>query len=544
MANPTITKQDQEVLEKAEAIIETANVEIEKKKKTIKLLWLVLPILLLAILLFTLSTIFAIINQGSTTITKGVRIKGIDVSGLDKESAKTLVTETLADKLAADLVLTHNGQEILFSPADIYASFDIDGAVDLAYQIGKEGNVFKRNFEIVSAFSSQYNIIPGFSYSPELLIEKLKQIEESLPDIVVQPSYVVEGTELKIQNGKSGILIDQSIMSDQIVHALNNLENGENQIEISTYLANPDPINLDTIYQEVHKDAVDAYYTKDPFAVYPSSTGIDFNISMEEAKALLNNPQEEYVIPLKVIHPKVTTKDLGNEAFPDLLATYSTTFNAKNTNRTTNIRLACQKISGVVLMPGETFSYNQVVGKRTAAAGFKTAAVYSNGEVSEGIGGGICQVSSTLYNSVLLSNLEVTARRNHTFHTGYVPAGQDATVSWGAPDFKFKNNRNYPIRIIATVNGGKITTKIYGLKTANDYTVKITSSIVGSIPYKTTYKTDHSLQKGQTKVLQKGSNGIKSVTYKILYQNGKEVSRQVLSRDTYQPHNQVVARGA
>lgn len=543
MPDPVITKQDEEVLKKAEEIIETAEVQTEKKNPSIKLRWLIIPIISIVFILLVLSTIFAVFNQNSNLIVKGIHIKGIDVSGLTQEQAKEKVTEAFIESLSADLILTHNGEEIALSPADIYASFDIDEAVNLAYNIGRNGNLFQQNFEIIAAFTSRYNISPGFSYSAELLEEKLTQIEQNLPDYVVQPSYTVEGNELKIQNGKAGILIDRSTLTSQIVHVLNNLENATQKIEIPTISVASDPIDLDAIYQEVHKEAVNAYYTKDPFAVYPSSTGLDFSVSLDEAKAMLTEQKEEYVIPLKVVYPKVTTNDLGSEAFPDLLATYSTTFSTKNTNRSTNIRLATQKINGVVLMPGETFSYNQVVGKRTTANGFKVAAVYSNGEVSEGVGGGICQVSSTLYNAVLLSNLEVTERRNHTFHTGYVPAGQDATVSWGAPDFKFKNNRNYPIRIVATVSGGKITTKIYGLKQADDYTVKISSSIVGSIPYKTTYKTDSSLGASNTKVIQKGSNGLKSVTYKILYQNGKEVSREVISRDTYQPHNQIIARG-
>ena len=543
MPDPVITKQDEEVLKKAEEIIETAEVQTEKKNPSIKLRWLIIPIISIVFILLVLSTIFAVFNQNSNLIVKGIHIKGIDVSGLTQEQAKEKVTEAFIESLSADLILTHNGEEIALSPADIYASFDIDEAVNLAYNIGRNGNLFQQNFEIIAAFTSRYNISPGFSYSAELLEEKLTQIEQNLPDYVVQPSYTMEGNELKIQNGKAGVLIDRSTLTSQIVHVLNNLENATQKIEIPTISVASDPIDLDAIYQEVHKEAVDAYYTKDPFAVYPSSTGLDLSVSLDEAKAMLTEQKEEYVIPLKVVYPKVTTNDLGSEAFPDLLATYSTTFSTKNTNRSTNIRLATQKINGVVLMPGETFSYNQVVGKRTTANGFKVAAVYSNGEVSEGVGGGICQVSSTLYNAVLFSNLEVTERRNHTFHTGYVPAGQDATVSWGAPDFKFKNNRNYPIRIVATVSGGKITTKIYGLKQADDYTVKISSSIVGSIPYKTTYKTDSSLGAGNTKVIQKGSNGLKSVTYKILYQNGKEVSREVISRDTYQPHNQIIARG-
>ena len=135
---------------------------------------------------------------------------------------------------------------------------------------------------------------------------------------------------------------------------------------------------------------------------------------------------------------------LGEEAFPDRLATYSTTYNASNYNRSTNLRLSASKINGVILMPGEEFSYNKTLGQRTAAAGYKPAGAYVGGKVVNEYGGGICQTSSTLYNTVLLANLEVTSRTNHCYVSSYVPISRDATVSWGTLDFKFKNNRKNP----------------------------------------------------------------------------------------------------
>lgn len=541
MSDPVMTKQDKKVLKEAESIIENANEQGERKKVKIKLTWIISAICIVAILLLFLSTGFALCNIGSNHIVKGVHIKGIDVSGLTQEEATKKVTDSLSALLGMDLTLVHNEEEITLSPADFYASFDIEQAVNLAYQIGRTGNIFEQNFAILNALASQYDILPGLSYSPELLEEKLAQIEQSLPDYVVQPSYSVDGNELKIQKGKQGVAIEKATISNDIVSVLTNLENATKKITIPTTTVTPDDVDIDALYQEVHKDAVDAYYTKDPFTVHPSSNGVDFAISIDEAKTQYAESEEECVIPLKVVYPKVSTNQIGNEAFPDQLATFSTNFSTKNTNRSTNIRLAVKKINGVVLMPGQSFSYNQTLGKRTTAAGYKVAAVYSNGEVSEGVGGGICQVSSTLYNSVLLSNLEVVERHNHSFNPGYVPAGQDATVSWGGPDFKFKNNRSYPVRIVASVKGGTITVQIFGMKQDDDYTVKIKSSVVGSIPFKTTYKTDGSLAPGETKVLQKGSNGVKSVTYKILYRDGQEVSRTEISRDSYNPHNKVIA---
>ena len=194
-------------------------------------------------------------------------------------------------------------------------------------------------------------------------------------------------------------------------------------------------------------------------------------------------------------------------------------------------------------MPGETFSYNQTVGQRTAAGGYKPAAVYANGEVTTGIGGGICQVSSTLYNSVLLANLEIVARYNHAFNPGYVPAGRDATVSWGGPDFKFKNSRDYPVKIEATVSGGSITIKVWGLKSNDEYEVEIQSYITSYISPSTVQRKDSTMKKGSTKVIESGSSGCRSVCYRILKRNGEVVSKTLLSSDSYSPHNRIVAVG-
>ena len=161
----------------------------------------------------------------------------------------------------------------------------------------------------------------------------------------------------------------------------------------------------------------------------------------------------------------------------------------------------------------------------------------------DGIGGGICQVSSTLYNSVVLANLDIVSRRNHQFVTSYVPAGRDATVVYGSTDFKFKNTRKYPIRIKSYVKGGILKIDIFGIKEETEYEVVIDARVTASIPYTTQYVNDSSLARGKEVVKQKGSNGTKSETYKILKLNGQVVSRTLLSKDTYNPMHKIVRRG-
>ena len=235
---------------------------------------------------------------------------------------------------------------------------------------------------------------------------------------------------------------------------------------------------------------------------------------MDEAKAIIGNQtSEEYSIPLKILYPSVTTNMIGTEAFPDLLSTYSTNYAVSNKNRTTNLILAANKINGTVLMPGETFSYNKVVGARTIAAGYKEAPIYVSGKVVDGLGGGICQITSTLYNAVVYANLEVTQRTNHQFVPSYVSASRDATVVYGSIDFQFKNNRNYPIKLICSVSGGVANFQIFGLKQEDDCEVEISS-----------YET------GRT------STAIYSEAYKILKRDGKVIGSELLSKDTYKRH--------
>ena len=158
------------------------------------------------------------------------------------------------------------------------------------------------------------------------------------------------------------------------------------------------------------------------------------------------------------------------EAFPNLLGSWSTKY-VNNPDRTTNLRLAANKIDGTVIMPGEIFSYNKVVGKRTIAAGYKNAAIYQDGEVTDGLGGGICQISTTLYNAAIDAGMLIEERRNHMFVPTYADAGKDATVVWGSTDFKFENRRAYPIKIETSVTGGVASVKIYGLKTDEEYDI-------------------------------------------------------------------------
>lgn len=510
---------------------------ISKKSIIISLI-----IIIVLLLFLTLSTIFALLNINKNTIISGTFIQNINVSGLTKEEAYNEVKETLEGNLSKEIVLTYNDFEKTININQFSFEYDIQNAVDIAYSNGRDGNIFKNNFNIISSLFSPINIIPNYFMDTNVFNALCTEMEANFSDRLVEPSYYIEGTNLIITKGVDGNKIDRDSLKNDILNYINNSLSSQ-YITIPVVYSNASEIDIDKIYGEIHKEAKDAYFTTDPYVIYPHVDGVDFNITIDEAKSLFNEVRDTYTIPLKITTPNITTNKLGDEAFPHLLGTYSTTYSTSNTNRSTNIRLASEKINGTIVMPGEIFSYNQIVGQRTIAAGFKSAAVYSGGEVTTGIGGGICQVSSTLYNSVLLANLEIVERYNHGFYPGYVPVSRDATVSWGGPDFKFKNTRNYPIKIVCSGTGGTISVKIYGLKSDNEYEVEIQSYVTSWFSYKTITKEDHTLPTGTTKVLQEGSNGCYSVAYKILKQNGEIISKSLLSKDTYNPHNKIVAVG-
>ena len=223
-----------------------------------------------------------------------------------------------------------------------------------------------------------------------------------------------------------------------------------------------------------------------------------------------------------------------------------TTNTTANQNRNTNVRLAAEAINGTVIKPGQEFSFNGTVGQRTEAKGYKGAAAYNNGEVVQEIGGGVCQVSTTLYNAVFKAGLKISSRRSHTFEPSYVTPGRDASVSWDQPDFKFINNSSTAIGLRASYADQKVTVSVYGIPILEDgITWDLDSKKVEDLGTPNpTYEEDQTLQPGAEVTKSKGSAGSRWETYKIVYKNGKEISRELDHKTTYKGHTPVVRRNS
>lgn len=484
----------------------------EKEKNKISISTL---IIILIIAVFVLAfLIFTVVNVLNSNIISGVYIKGINVSNLSKSDARYQLENVIKENLPEEIKVKHGDFETTISLSQIDAHFNTKSAVNSAYEVGRQGNIFENNLYILSTLFGKVNIEPNVEVNKVQLIKNLEDISTQLPDTVIQSSYYIEDSNLIITSGKEGYVVDIEPTIVAIKNSIYDFSCKDTPIELVVKTQKPADIDIEKIYNEIRKDPVDAYYTQNPFTIYPSENGVDFKVSIDEAKSIIGSePKEEYTIPLKILYPNVSTNMIGTEAFPDLLSSYSTKYVASNRNRTTNLILAANKINGTVLMPGETFSYNKIVGARTIAAGYKEAPIYVSGKVVDGLGGGICQITSTLYNAVVYANLDVTQRTNHQFVPSYVTASRDATVVYGSIDFQFKNNRNYPIKIVCSVSGGIANFKIFGLKQDDDCDVEISSYVTG-----------------------RTSTAIYSEAYKILKKDGKIIGKQLLSKDTYKRH--------
>ena len=518
--------------------------QLMKRRKKIFVISIIVIILLFVIAIAL--TAFSIVASVNNKIISGVTINGVDVSGLTVNEAEEKLNKQIEETKINELNIEYEDYKNTIIRDDLNINYSVKNAVDKAYKIGRDNNIILNNFKIIGTFFSKEDIRIETSYNTEMMDSIVEDVSTKLPGLVVEYTYCIEDDELIITPGKAGIALNKEEFRNGILNrfAGNILNKDESIMKIPVVNKEPDDIDIEKIYEEIHTEPQDAYIKKDPFEIVVDKDGVDFDISMEEAKKIVSEKgKEEYIIPLKITKAKKTVKDLGSKAFPDRLSRYSTRYDASNRDRSTNLELSAKKINGTVLLPGEEFSYNKVVGKRTIENGYKNAAVFSNGRVEDGLGGGICQISTTLYNAVLLANLEITERRNHSFVTSYEDPGRDATVVYGVQDFKFKNSRKYPVKIEASVKNGVATMTVMGIKEDVEYDVKIRAYKTATIPYKTEKRKNANLAEGKEKVIQSGTNGCKAVCYRDLYLDGKKVKTELLSRDTYSTMKRIVEVG-
>lgn len=279
--------------------------------------------------------------------------------------------------------------------------------------------------------------------------------------------------------------------------------------------------------------------------IIPQEAGRELKVSElrpQIIEALRSGAVVSLPLPVKPLEPQITITDLDRIGIKEMLATYTTVFDIKEANRTANIKLASAKINGQIIYPGQTFSFNETVGPRDKVHGFKEALEIVDGEFVPGIGGGVCQVSSTLYNAVVLANFTPTERYNHSKPLGYVPLGLDATVAYGTLDFKFSNVTLNPIMLMAEVEKNKLIVGILG-QVKLEEKIEIITIDKQVIPPGIIKKQDEELYLGETKMDKQGKPGFEVTIVRSIIKNGQETKKEILSKDKYLPDNTIVKVG-
>ena len=470
----------------------------------------------------------------------GVRAGTVKVGGMTVANAEKAINgqaETLLNGQAITLTIYDTDYKIDIN--EVTTGLDGKQSAQDAYDFTHQGGALTRAGHAVRALFGGYEVPLSVSVDENALDKRLDAIADEALTEPVQPSWSLDGDELVIDAGKPGVDFDRDKVSEEITNRIRTMNFKAFEVKVTT--KDPDPIDIDAISAEAQAEAKNATVDKtDGKTILPSVDGVKFDL--EKAREIVGDGSEQtYRIPVERTPAEVTADQLAQVLFSDTLASTSTNLNAGNRPRTNNVRLACEHINGTILNPGDEFSYNETVGQRTAERGFQSAGAYSNGQVIDEVGGGVCQPSSTLYMAVLRADLAVTERHNHSFTVAYTPLGEDATVSWGGPDFRFKNNTKYPIKIVASQSGGSCNMKIIGTKTS-DKTVKLNTKILSTLEYQTVEKTDSSLSPGQRKTSQSGTTGYKTETYKTITENGQTRTEKA-NTSSYKKRDKIILVG-
>ena len=471
-----------------------------------------------------------------------VSVSGIDVSNMTVEQAENTVRASV-DQRAGDIKLTLVYEDLEESLEASQMMFPGGNGVQ-AFSLGR-GRFLDSGWQLASHALGRSSRIPlDLDENDPALKDLMERMERTVEEATEDHGYQVEGDRLVMTKGAPVVTVDWNAVKDNALSALQEAfeEAGSGPVEkrvlLSASQSQAEEPDFDAIHRAVYTEARDAALDLEAMEITDHVVGVDFDV--EALRTAYRNAKsgETFSIPLTVTQPKVTKDDLGGSLFRDVLGEATSSVSGSGA-RKSNVKLAAEACNNVILLPGEEFSYNGATGPRTAAKGYQAAPAYYNGATVQEIGGGVCQPSSTLYYAVLHTTLEITERHNHRYAVGYVPDGMDATVSYNSLDFKFKNNTDYPIKIVTSSydagGGRKLNVKIYGTN-VDGVRVEPTNGVFNVVAPTVQYLPDANVARGSL-VLDREQNayrGRSAQTYRTVYAaDGTQIERQDLGVSVY-----------
>lgn len=483
--------------------------------------------------------------SGSDRILPNVSVAGLDVSGMTAAEAETALSGAMAEH-GSQIIGAVSYEDQLWSITAEEMGYGWRFAAESAGAVGRE-NFLTGGAVYLGQLLGRDHQISAPRWDCTVLDDLVDLVEAETGGSVTEAAYQLDGEALVMTKGKTGQAIDRSQVQDSLWSAVEGameqkFSGMEGVVEVKNSLIPQETPPQEPDFQAIH-DAVavepqNAQYTRETGAVADHVVGVDFDVEALKAAYEKAGEGETFSIPVTLTQPEETKQSLEAKLFRDLLGEGTTNVSGSSA-RKHNVKLSAQACNGVILMPGEVFSYNNTTGSRSASKGYLAAPVYSGDASVDEVGGGICQTSSTIYYAVLHTNLKIVERRAHRFNTGYVPEGMDATVYYGQTDFRFENSTDYPIKIVTSSydQGGKrkLNVKIYGTN-VDGIRAEPKSTVYETVSPTTQYKADESITQGTTKVDSKQNpyTGKSAQTYRYIYdRDGNLLEKQDMGKSVY-----------
>ncbi|MEG0772542.1 VanW family protein [Clostridium sp.] len=415
-----------------------------------------------------------------------INVENHNLGGKTKDEARKLLKTEYIDQITNKrLHVTFKDRDFSIELSKLINDSNLDTVINNAFDFGKDLSILEKYQIISTKYEKRYKV--AFTYDEDNLSEFVKAIQDEINKEPVNAKIVtnVDGTLKKNLDGSLFIepaVKGYKLSNDKLLQSIRNL-------------------SINNLDEDVYIDA-----------------------SIEEVDASIT---ETMLVD-------------SNKSF----ASFSTTFYSSTKGRSTNIALCARTINGILLMPGDVFSFNDIVGDTTIEKGYLDAPVIVNNKVESGVGGGICQVSSTLYNAILRTGINSLERSNHTFPSSYVGIGLDATISWDYTDYKFKNTLNYPLFIECYPKDEVLYVNIYSNEKLKEKTYIIENDIYEVIKPKTEYVYNKNLKEGETHLFKNGSNGYKVKVVRKTLEKDVIVNSEIISNDTYTPIPTVYSTGS
>ena len=488
---------------------------------------------------------YGLVLKGGDTIYPNVFVAGINVGGMTSEEAVAAVADAVAASYSsATLDVQLPDRTLSFTPDQTNVALDADEAIAEAMAYGRSGNPFSAVLNYFSCRSNEryIDLQTVLNLDTDYIRNRIDELAQEV-ETTLSPSKVdvneAAGT-ITVQVGYPDRQLDTEGLYEAVYNAF---MNSDFTTLTWDYQETPcELVDLTPYYEKYCTEVQNAEYDEETHTISEEVPGYGFDLEAAQQQLATAEPGSTVVIQMEDIEPEVTKLDLSSEMFGTALHKVSTKY-AVNSNRTNNLDLACKAINGTILNPGEIFSFNDVVGERTAAKGYLPATVFVTGGASESeLGGGVCQVASSIYYCSLFLNLEQVHREPHMYVVDYVDFGMDATVYWGSIDYQFKNTLDYPIKIQANIDGGTVNITFWGPEEL-DFTVETDYKILETYPWTTVEQVDETKPVGYRERTVSPYTGYKVVAYitvKDLDGNVLE-SREVYS--TYRKRDQVYVVG-